>query len=119
MDTNDSLQVAGAAWDLTHLYCDAQDPQLDADLTAAQQRAEAFAARYRGSIDVPGGPAPEWVAAALAELEAIGELADKPAVFAGLLHAADSRPPAHGALMAMTQERGSDISNQLLFLDLE
>ena len=55
----------------------------------------------------------------MAELEAIVERADKPAVYAGLLHAADSRPPAHGALVAMTQERGSAIRNQLLFFDLE
>ena len=46
-------------------------------------------------------------------------MADKPAVYAGLLHAADSRPPAHGALVAMTQERGSAIRNELLFFDLE
>ncbi|MDX2168710.1 MAG: M3 family oligoendopeptidase [Deltaproteobacteria bacterium] len=119
MDTNDSLAVAGVAWDLTHLYNDPQDPQVDRDLDAAQARAEAFAARYRGTIDVAGGPAPEWVAAAMAELEAIMELADKPAVFAGLLHAADAGPPAHGALIARTHERGSDIRNLLLFFDLE
>ena len=59
------------------------------------------------------------MAGAVAELESIVEQADKPAVYAGLLHAADSRPPAHGALVAMTQERGSAIRNQLLFFDLE
>ena len=35
-----------------------------------------------------GGPAPEWVAGAVAELESIVEQADKPAVYASLLHAA-------------------------------
>jgi oligoendopeptidase F len=119
MHSNDELQVTGAAWDLTHLYNDLHDPQLERDLATAHQRAEAFAARYRGTVDVPGGPAPEWIAAGLAELEAISELADKPAVFAGLLHAADAGPPAHGALMARTHERGSDVRNVLLFFDLE
>ena len=119
MATDTDLQVAGVAWDLTHLYDDPQDPQLERDLADALARAVAFAARYRGTIDVPDGPPPEWVATALAELEAICELADKPAVYAGLLHAADAGPPAHGALVALTQERGSDIRNQLLFFDLE
>jgi oligoendopeptidase F len=55
----------------------------------------------------------------MGELESILEQADKPAVFAGLLHAADARPPAHGALIARTQEQGSAVRNQLLFFDLE
>ena len=55
----------------------------------------------------------------MAELESILEQADKPAAYAGLLHAADMRPPAHGALVARTQEHGSEIRNQLLFFDLE
>jgi len=119
MDTNDSLAVTGVAWDLSPLYSDPHDARIETDLALAQQRATAFAERYRGTVDVAGGPAPEWVAAALAELEAITELADKSAVYAGLLHAADTLPPAHGALVALTQERGSDIRNALLFFDLE
>ena len=35
------------------------------------------------------------------ELESILEQADKPAIYADLLHAADSRPPEHGALVAI------------------
>ncbi|MEO8603532.1 MAG: M3 family oligoendopeptidase [bacterium] len=119
MDTNDPLAVHDVAWDLTHLYREPQDAQIERDLTEAQVRAAAFATRYRGTVNVAGGPAAEWIAGALAELEAICELADKPAVYAGLLHAADAGPPAHGALVAMTQERGSDIRNQLVFFELE
>ncbi len=119
MTVADPLAVAGVAWDLSTLYRDVRDPAIDADLAAALARAEAFARRYRGTIDVAGGPAPASMAGALAELEAILEQADKPAVYAGLLHAADARPPAHGALVARTQERGSEIRNALVFFDLE
>ena len=119
MDANTDLQVADVAWDLSALYDAPTDPRIEADLAAALARAEAFAARYRGTIDVAGGPAPAWVAEAVAELEAILEQSDKPAVYAGLLHAADSRPSVHGALVARTQELGSAIRNQLLFFDLE
>ncbi|MFN8643183.1 MAG: M3 family oligoendopeptidase [Candidatus Binatia bacterium] len=113
------LKVADVSWDLSALYDAPTDPRIEADLAAALARAEAFAARYRGTINVSSGPTPAWVAAALAELEAILELGDKPAVYAGLLHAADARPPAHGALVARTQEQGSAIRNRLLFFDLE
>ena len=113
------LQVEGVGWDLSDLYESAADPAVERDLAAALDRAKSFNARYRGTINVPGGPSPEWVAQGLVEMEAILEQADKPAIYAGLLHAADMRPPQHGALVAMTQERGSEIHNQLLFFDLE
>lgn len=119
METNRELQVEGVRWDLSVLYDAPSDPRLEQDLVAALERARAFAARYRGTVDVPGGPSAAWMAAAVAELEAILEQADKPAVYAGLLHAADARPPAHGALVARTQEAGSEIRNQLVFFDLE
>jgi len=113
------LQVEGVGWDLSDLYESAADPALERDLAAALDRAKSFNARYRGTINVPGGPSPEWVARGLAEMEVILEQTDKPAIYAGLLHAADMRPTQHGALVAMTQERGSEIHNQLLFFDLE
>lgn len=113
------LEVADVSWDLSALYEAPTDPRIEQDLATALARAEAFAARYRGTIDVAAGPAPAWVAEAMAELEGILEQGDKPAVYAGLLHAADARPPAHGALVARTQEQGSAIRNQLLFFDLE
>ncbi len=117
--TTQDLAVSGVTWDLSDLYAGPGDTALARDLDQALARARAFAQRYRGTIAVPGGPAPEWVAGAVAELESILEQADKPVVYAGLLHAADSRPPAHGALLAMTQERGSEIRTHLLFFDLE
>ncbi len=116
---HDDLGVAGVTWQLEDLYGGVDDPQLERDLRTALERAQRFAERYRNTINVAGGPEPAWVVAAVTELESILEQTDKPAVYAGLLHAADSRPPAHGAAVAMTQERGSEIRNQLLFFDLE
>ncbi|HUI26425.1 MAG TPA: M3 family oligoendopeptidase [Candidatus Kryptonia bacterium] len=118
MSGND-VQAEGVAWDLSDLYRSADDPALRADLDAAAQRAAAFEQKYRGTIDVPNGPEPSWVAAAVAELEAISEQAARPAIYAGLVHAADVRPASHGALVAMTQERGTAIRNVLLFFELE
>jgi oligoendopeptidase F len=114
-----ALLAKGVAWNLGDLYASPQDPQLQSDMTAALQRAKAFAEKYRGKINVAGGPMAELVASAVAELESIFEQADKPAIYAGLLHAADARPPEHGALVAKTQEQGSEIRNELLFFELE
>jgi oligoendopeptidase F len=119
MDGQSDLEVADVRWDLSVLYDATDDPRLEQDLAAALERAKAFAARYRGTVNVAGGPTAAWMAAAMAELEAILEQTDKPAVYAGLLHAADARPAAHGALVARTQEAGSEIRNQLVFFDLE
>jgi oligoendopeptidase F len=113
------LEVDDVRWDLSVLYAAPTDPRLEQDLAAALERATGFAARYRGTVDVAGGPAASWMAAAMVELESILEQGDKPAVYAGLLHAADARPPEHGALVARTQEAGSEIRNQLVFFDLE
>lgn len=109
----------GVVWNLSDLYSSSSDPAIQRDLAEALERAKAFAGRYRGTINVPGGPAPEWVAAAVAELESICEQSDRPGIYAHLLHAGDTRPAEHGALVALTQERQSEIRNQILFFDLE
>lgn len=111
--------ASGVTWDLSDLYVSMRDPALEADLVVALERARAFEARFRGTIDVPGGPPPGWVAGALRELESICEQRDRPAIFAHLLHAADARPPEHGALVARTLEGGSEVRNHLVFFELE
>jgi len=113
------VTATGVTWDLSDLYQGPEDASIRADLDAARARAADFAARYRGTIHTPGGPAPEHVAAAMREYEEIVELASRPSIYAHLLHAADVRPPAHGALVAMTQERSTEISTTLLFFQLE
>ncbi|MBY0232092.1 MAG: M3 family oligoendopeptidase [Gemmataceae bacterium] len=102
----------GVAWDLGDLYAGPDDPRLDADLAAALKRAEAFEAAYRGK-------AAQHLAAAVAELESLGEQMDKPAIYASLLHAALTTDPRHGALVAKTREKRTAINKHLIFFDLE
>lgn len=116
---SEAADAAGVTWNLGDLYSSPSDPKLKADLDEALRRTEAFAAKYRGTIDVAGGPKPELVAAAVREYEAIIEQSALPSIYAHLLHAADVRPPEHGALVAMTQERSTEISTRLLFFQLE
>jgi oligoendopeptidase F len=109
----------GVAWDLHDLYQDIDDPQIGRDLETALKRAQAFEAAYRGKINVPGGPPPDLLLAALRELEDLSEQMDRPAVYAGLLHAAKTDDPRRGALLTRTREQRTAINKHLIFFDLE
>jgi len=111
--------ATGVAWDLTDLYSGPDDPRIRQDLDAALAAAQRFAQRYRGTIQAQPPPAASWVAAATAEMEAILESVGRAGVYADLLHAADTTPPAHGALVAYTQEHASPIRQELIFFELE
>src|SRR6516225_7840603 len=87
------------------------------DLDAAHGRARAFEAAYRGRIQA--GPDARLLLAALTELEGLSEQMDRPAIYAGLLHAAKTDDPRHGALLMQTRERRTAINKHLIFFDLE
>jgi oligoendopeptidase F len=109
----------GVAWDLGDLYSGPDDPRLTRDLDEAQRRAEAFEAAYRDKIATEAGPAPDLLLSALRELEGLAEQMDRPAVYAGLLHAAKTDDPKRGALLSLTRERRTAINKHLIFFDLE
>jgi len=109
----------GVQWDLSDLYAAPTDPRIGADLDAADVAARAFAARYRGTIAVESGPPAAWVVDAVAEFERILERTARVSVYADLVHAADSTPPEHGALVALAQERASAVRQTVLFFELE
>src|SRR5262245_41551747 len=111
--------AAGIRWDLADLYHGLDDPGIERDLATALRRAEAFEQTYRGKINVPAGPRPDTLLAALQELEGLYEQMDKPATFAGLLHAGKTDDPKHGALLARTREQRTVINKHLIFFDLE
>lgn len=109
----------GVAWDLGDLYSGLDDPRIEQDLLLAQQRAQAFESRYRGTIDVPGGPPVERIAEAVQELESLAEQMDRPVIYAMLVHSARTDDPRHGALLAKTREKRTEINQHLIFFDLE
>ncbi|MFN4261257.1 MAG: M3 family oligoendopeptidase [Gemmataceae bacterium] len=109
----------GVCWNLQDLYQHVEDAALQRDLETALKRAQAFESAYRGQINVDGGPKPELLRQALAELESLSEQMDKPAIYAHLLHAAKTDDPRHGALVARTTEQRTAINKHLIFFDLE
>jgi oligoendopeptidase F len=108
--------AAGVRWDLSHLYAGPDDPKIEADLAGAHAAATAFAERYRGRVAALGAAE---LARAVDELEALQAPAARAGAFAGLLFAADTQTPRHGALLQHVQERGTEIRNALLFFELE
>lgn len=106
------------AWDLSLLYDGIDDPRLTADVEAQIQRAHRFAETFRGRINSADVTA-ERLLEAVREYEEIYRLAARPRVYAGLVYAADTSDPRHGALVQRLTERGSEIRNALLFFELE
>jgi oligoendopeptidase F len=106
----------GVQWDLSDLYASPDDPRLEKDLAEAAERAARFAAAYRGRV---AGLSAGELAAALDEYEALQEPVARAGSYAGLLFAADTSVPRHGALLQRVQERGSAIRSELLFFELE
>src|SRR4051794_2623532 len=104
------------SWDLSELYAAPDDPRLDADLADLLALAVAFEADYKGRIAALDH-------AALAEMferyERLLTRSQPPGTYAHLVHAADAANPRHGALVARVQEQATQISNHLLFIELE
>jgi oligoendopeptidase F len=113
MSTIDLQQVA---WDLEPLVDGDGPAGADRLLAEADRRAAAFAEAYAGRVDQLDGLG---FAGAVAELEAIAELAGRAGSYASLRFAVDTQDPATGALLARVQEQGTAIETKLLFFDLE
>jgi oligoendopeptidase F len=108
--------ASGVRWDLSDLYAGPDDPRIDADLDGALASAMDFESRYRGRL---ASLTAEELRGAVDELEKLNEPLVKAGAYSGLLFAADTAAPRHGALMQHVQERSSEIKNTLIFFELE
>ncbi len=112
-------QLTGAedvAWDLSDLYAGVSDPAIDRDLDEADARADKLAEQYKGRI---ADLSAEELRALVEEFEAIVELASKVGEFAYLLWSTNTEDPARGALVQKTRERGAQLQQKLVFVELE
>ena len=113
---NGSSGAENVLWDLKDLYKGGDDPQLQKDLDQSQQRAEDFAASYRGRIRELGAVE---LAGLLQEYEGILELSGKAGTFTYLNWSTNTEDPARVALLQRLQEHSSRLQQQLLFFELE
>ena len=117
--TTQTFSAAGVRWDLGDLFASYDDPRIETTLTDCHKRAQAFAQQYRGTIAVAGGPGPEHLLDAIQELEGVeGEL-KRVIVFADLLYASDTARPECRDLKERVELAATEISNLVLFFDLE
>jgi oligoendopeptidase F len=108
--------LAEARWNLEPLVEDGGAERALAMLDEAQERAEAFADRYRGRLDELDAAG---FAEAMRELEGISDLVGRAGTYASLRFAVDTASPDVGALMQDVRERSAKLSTTLLFWDLE
>ena len=103
-------------WDLSDLYASIDDPQIDQDIQAIDQRAKQFASDYRGKVATLDA---EMLYEALLEYETIIEGNAKLESFAHLIWTTDAANARYGALLQRLTEWTSRLEQQLVFFDLE
>lgn len=103
-------------WDLSDLYTSTQDPDLKSDKKKLRESAEDFAAQYKGKVLQFDARS---MFKALSEYEEIVELAHKIGSYSHLLWSVNTEDPDRGKLLQEASELGSEISQKLVFFDVE
>jgi oligoendopeptidase F len=106
----------GITWNLSDLFEPPVEPQIDAMLSAADARLDAFTASYKGRV---GSLSVVEMRDLLLEYEAILEMMGKVGEYASLSWATQSDDPTRGALLQKVMERQSRLSQKCVFLDVE
>lgn len=105
-------------WDLSDLYKSIDDPNIERDLHLLEQKALDFQERYRERVLTASLSDLEF-SNALDSYEEINRLSARIGSFASLLYSTNTTDAARGALLQKIRERGSQISTQIIFFELE
>ncbi|SMO46793.1 M3 family oligoendopeptidase [Gracilimonas mengyeensis] len=119
MSETSEKQKTGAEsihWDLSDLYESNNDPQLEADKKKVVEQAEAFAEKYHGKIAELDA---SDLKVMLDAYEEILDLRGKIGSFAYLQWSTDTGNSDYGKLVAESNELSSEISQKLVFVDVE
>jgi len=103
-------------WDLTVLYKDVDDPNIQKDMGYYLEQAEAFANEYRGKV---GELDAEELYEAMDRIEKIYDGAGRVVSFAFLNYSTDTADPKLGALVQKATEFDANLDQKLLFFMLE
>ncbi len=103
-------------WDLSIFYPGTDAPAIQGDIDKVQAMADEFAAKYRGRVASLDS---EEMVDALIEQEAIADASGRIGSFAFLNYSTDTADPKLGALVQKITEAGAQLSQKLLFFDLE
>ena len=103
-------------WDLSVFYQSLDDPQIEIDIAKLKDMVDAFQARWRGKVAEMG--AADFVCAYEA-MEAIYDLRGRLGSFAFLNFSTDTGNTDFQAAVARIEELESDLSQKMVFFDLE
>ncbi len=103
-------------WDLSDLYNSPDDPAVKEDISKIKSLSDEFAEKYRGKFE---SFEPADLKEALAAYEVIYELLSKIGSYAYLNWTTNTEDPALGKMVQETNELSSEISQKLIFFDLE
>jgi oligoendopeptidase F len=109
-------ELLATEWDLSPLVDGDYEHGVERQLEQANERATAFAVAHAGKLgelDAAG------LEAAMRELAEINELVGRAGSYASLWFSTDTADPPRGALLALLQERATEIETKLLFFELE
>ncbi len=118
MQKNKSSSADGVRWDLSDLYEDHNDPNIQKDIEKSLDEAEQFRKEYKGKIE-KGELSPEEFNEAMEWYEDIYERIAKVYSFAQLFYSLDTQDPDRGALVQRSQKKMSDVKNKMIFFELE
>lgn len=119
MATSTATNKTGAEkinWDLSDLYNSPDDPQLLADKEEVRKQANTFREDYRERV---GKLSPELFAEALGRYEKIIEILGKIGSYSHLIWSTNTESSQYGKLLQEASELGSEISQHLVFFDVE
>lgn len=103
-------------WDLSDLYSSSSDPELNKDKMAVLEAADIFASEYKGRI---AGLSISEFEKMLQDYEAIQDKGGKIGSFAYLQWSTDTSNSDYGRLVQEANELSSELSQKLVFLDVE
>lgn len=103
-------------WDLSVFYAGIDDPMIESDMRKLDGEVDQFAAEYRGRIAQLDA---EEMMDVLKAMERIYDQHGRIASFARLMYSTDTNNAQYGALAQKITEFGSQISQKLVFFDVE
>jgi len=112
----DKTGAENIEWDLTDLYPSISSEELQSDKKKVLKLAEEFKTDYRGKIEHLNA---ELFAEALQKYEGIIEILGKIGSFAHLIWSTNTESTEYGKLLQEANELGSEVSQKLVFFDVE
>lgn len=103
-------------WDLSDLYKSPDDEMIQSDQQKVRKLAESFRKKYRGKVKELTA---DRFAEALVEYEIIIEILGRIGSYAHLIWSTNTESARFGKLLQEANELGSEISQQLVFFDVE